>query len=229
MSSHTQTLGDPYDWKPQPQAAELVEGILDTCCRRSSTARKLREDLHHQTGTRLVDWVDHFAAPVSEAFGPGLSASGFVSGQNAARVVWRHPGGVLPEIEIVDRPKWRVAIKVDSVTDFLHARRIERDVPVEGVAGGPLRKAMVASEDRVKLWVLERHGYCGWHPPAVTPERIEAALRDDAISEEQAERFRNSGAIGSHLEILQRRQGYKGFNKAGINEIIRDTDPRHCS
>ena len=30
---------------------------------------------------------------------------------------------------------------------------------------------------------------------------------------------------GSHLEILERDAGYKGFNQAGINEIIRETDP----
>ena len=40
--------------------------------------------------------------------------------------------------------------------------------------------------------------------------------------------FRRDGALGSHLEILQRDEGYKGFNRSGINDIIRDTDPRHC-
>lgn len=60
----------------------------------------------------------------------------------------------------------------------------------------------------------------------VKQTRIEAALDVGAISSQQAGGFRDSGAIGSHLEILQRDQGYQGFNQAGINEIIRDTDPR---
>ena len=34
------------------------------------------------------------------------------------------------------------------------------------------------------------------------------------------------GAIGSHLEILERNDGYKGFNQTGISQIIRRTDPR---
>ena len=34
------------------------------------------------------------------------------------------------------------------------------------------------------------------------------------------------GALGSHLEILERNEGYKGFNQTGINQIIRQTDPR---
>ena len=60
----------------------------------------------------------------------------------------------------------------------------------------------------------------------VDAERLEAALAARAITPAEADRFRQSGALGSHLEILQRDEGYKGFNQAGINEIIRDTDPR---
>ena len=63
-------------------------------------------------------------------------------------------------------------------------------------------------------------------PWKVKPRRAEMALAAGAISREQAERFRDLGALGSHLEILQRDDGYKGFNQTGINEIIRATDPR---
>jgi hypothetical protein len=60
----------------------------------------------------------------------------------------------------------------------------------------------------------------------VDARRIQAALSDGAITEDQAKRFRTAGAVGSHLEILSPDDGHKGFNKAGISEIIRDTDPR---
>ena len=40
---------------------------------------------------------------------------------------------------------------------------------------------------------------------------------------------RQQGALGSHLEILQRDEGYKGFNQTGINEIIKSTDPRRAA
>ena len=46
------------------------------------------------------------------------------------------------------------------------------------------------------------------------------------ITPEQAERFRRDGAVGSHLEVLERNDGYRGFNQTGINEIILKTDPR---
>jgi len=62
----------------------------------------------------------------------------------------------------------------------------------------------------------------------VRPERLQAALAHGWISREQAERFAADGALGSHLEILERNAGYKGFNQSGISEIIRDTDPRNA-
>ena len=61
----------------------------------------------------------------------------------------------------------------------------------------------------------------------VDPHRIEAALAEGYITTEQADYFRTSGALGSHLEILERNDCYKGFNQTGINEIIGRTDPRN--
>jgi len=60
----------------------------------------------------------------------------------------------------------------------------------------------------------------------VEERRIERLLSSGRISTEQADRFRREGALGSHLEILERNDGYKGFNQTGISEIITRTDPR---
>jgi hypothetical protein len=60
----------------------------------------------------------------------------------------------------------------------------------------------------------------------VRPERIEEMLSGNFINEDQAEQFRREGALGSHLEILERNDGFKGFNQTGISEIITRTDPR---
>lgn len=61
----------------------------------------------------------------------------------------------------------------------------------------------------------------------VEPQRIESLLAERLISSDDAARFREAGALGSHLEILQRDEGYKGFNQSGIDEIIKETDPRN--
>jgi hypothetical protein len=60
----------------------------------------------------------------------------------------------------------------------------------------------------------------------VRPERIERLLSAGRITAEQARQFREKGALGSHLENLERNQGFKGFNQTGISEIIARTDPR---
>ena len=59
-----------------------------------------------------------------------------------------------------------------------------------------------------------------------TPRRIERLLAQGRITSEQADRFRREGAVGSHMEILERNDGYKGFNQTGVSEIITRTDPR---
>lgn len=61
----------------------------------------------------------------------------------------------------------------------------------------------------------------------VAPERLEWLLEEGLISEEQAESFAREGAIGSHLENLQRREGFKGFNQKNVSYIIKKTDPRN--
>jgi len=61
---------------------------------------------------------------------------------------------------------------------------------------------------------------------SVRPERIEKLLHAGRITDEQARQFREKGALGSHLENLERNEGFKGFNQTGVSEIIARTDPR---
>jgi hypothetical protein len=61
---------------------------------------------------------------------------------------------------------------------------------------------------------------------AVDPRRVERALQAGWITQEEAARFLADGAVGSHLEILQRKEGYKGFNQQAVGAILSETDPR---
>lgn len=61
---------------------------------------------------------------------------------------------------------------------------------------------------------------------AVRPERAKKLLERGLITAEQCEGFIHDGAIGSHLENLQRHGGFKGFNQTSISAIIAATDPR---
>ena len=93
----------------------------------------------------------------------------------------------------------------------------------------------------ISLLLLGLHGLPAAHaaqrltplPPiqaqAQTP--ADSAAKDQPkgethITPEQAKQFREQGAIGSHLENLERNEGFKGFNQTGVSEIIAATDPR---
>jgi hypothetical protein len=61
---------------------------------------------------------------------------------------------------------------------------------------------------------------------AVDKDRVEKLLQEQKITQEESQTFIAHGALGSHLENLQRREGYKGFNQKNVSLIIRQTDPR---
>jgi hypothetical protein len=60
----------------------------------------------------------------------------------------------------------------------------------------------------------------------VRRERAEGLLSAGLINREQAAQFLKEGALGSHLENLQRHGGFKGFNQKSVSVVIAATDPR---
>jgi len=60
----------------------------------------------------------------------------------------------------------------------------------------------------------------------VNPKRVERLLKSGLVTKEQAAKFLEEGAVGSHLENLQRRGGFKGFNQKSVSVTIEATDPR---
>lgn len=62
---------------------------------------------------------------------------------------------------------------------------------------------------------------------AVDPERIDRLEREGHIGADEAEALRMDGMILSHLENIERNEGYRGFNKPGIDGVLRKLDPRH--
>jgi len=60
----------------------------------------------------------------------------------------------------------------------------------------------------------------------VARERVDKLLAGKLITPEQGEKFLKEGALGSHLENLQRHGGFKGFNQKSVSAVIAATDPR---
>lgn len=56
--------------------------------------------------------------------------------------------------------------------------------------------------------------------------RVQHLVERGLLTRDQGQKFLDEGAIGSHLENLERNDGYKGFNQTGVSDIISRTDPR---
>jgi hypothetical protein len=61
----------------------------------------------------------------------------------------------------------------------------------------------------------------------ISESRLVRLVQTGRLTAQEAHRFRmEGGALGSHLENLERNDGYKGFNQQGVSAIIAKTDPR---
>ncbi|XVJ58958.1 MAG: hypothetical protein HEQ23_05965 [Tepidisphaera sp.] len=60
----------------------------------------------------------------------------------------------------------------------------------------------------------------------VDARRTDMLVSKGLITAAQGETFRKDGALGSHLENLERNDGFKGFNQQGVSDIISRTDAR---
>lgn len=60
----------------------------------------------------------------------------------------------------------------------------------------------------------------------VERNRIANTLAAGRLTKERSSMFETEGAISSHLEIIQRSEGFKGFNQDSVSVIIKTTDPR---
>jgi len=61
---------------------------------------------------------------------------------------------------------------------------------------------------------------------AVDPSKVDQLEADGHLPADEAERIRTEGAIITHLENIERNDGYKGFNKPGIDGVLQKLDPR---
>ena len=198
MTSQTSSAALDFAWRPQPEAAALVAEILRDHRRDCPPIRDFADQLLSATGTRLLDWVDHVALPAEEAWEARLVALGF-SPLPDQPYFWTHPEAELPRIALHDNGVRRVAIRVDSVVDFLVMHRLHQ-TPIEGPPLARLRRARIAAESGTELWIVERHGDRGWQPCGLSQETIEAMLR--------------------HLESFRRRRRRFEIEREGFRHAV---------
>jgi hypothetical protein len=89
-----------------------------------------------------------------------------------------------------------------------------------------LAKANIATMNPFSDFPFLKQAFTEGERWSVRRERAERLREEDLITEAQFEQFTKDGAIGSHLENLQRKGGFKGFNQKSVSVIISATDPR---
>jgi len=214
-----------FHWEPQPRAQGLVNELIATFLARSGETAAFAERLRRDTGTRFMDWIDYIEIPVpagNNTLRNRLLDVGFTHHSvSGAPNCFTHLGAMFPEIVLVEGPAavpsqaptpapTRIAIKVDSVVDFITANRIPDDFPIEGEPHAQMRRALAFRTPQAgelgaaELWVVERHGYRGFDIPRTDPAKVICMLR--------------------HAEALRRRQRDFPDDQLGYKHVMRLVD-----
>jgi hypothetical protein len=178
MATNTDQSLEAFQWQPQPEAAALVDDALIEFMNGCPDVARFADRLSKETGTRLVDWIDHFALPADDRFQARLEQAGFARDREAD-MTWRHPAGLFPDVMLHEHGVTRLAIRVESVADFLTAQGLENHAVIEGGSLRPLRKARIAAQEGLEFWAVERHGYRGWEVKELREEQTDAVLHFD--------------------------------------------------
>lgn len=153
-----------HTWSPQPAPAKWVQGVLEDAVQRNSFLASLRRRMFEQTGTRLVDWIDHFALPTDDAALDELIRIGYQPDTAVPKIrAWSHSLGLFPRVRTHAGKSRQIVLKVEAVADFLAAQQLS-DVAIQGEYLANVRRARVAHENGIEVWVLERHGSLAFEP-----------------------------------------------------------------
>ena len=209
-------LNADFDWQRCPDAGRVVTQRVEAVVADIPFASRLRDRMLGETGTRLIDWVDHLCLPATDLLVQRLPNFGYqvvsdVSGESTLR----HPGALLPTVRILDQSTSDVCLKVESVADFLQAHSLA-ETAIAGVPMSPLRLATVARSGQSQLQVVERHGGVGFEEEDVSAELIEALVAHDALF---CQRRREFGDGVSRSDEVPGFDHALGLIKAASNDL----------
>ena len=202
-----------FHWEVQPKAGALIADLLARVLALSPATRLLAARLLAETGTRLVDWVDHLVIIDDTGLDQRLLAAGFVlRPQSAAPRCYQHDGGLFPDVLLLASGVPAVALLVESVVDFLAAH--DREAPIVGGPLSPMRMA-VAWSDGAELRVVERHGHPGYHLVELPAEQVLAAQRHLDAFRTRGRDFADDAAGFAHAgELIDRAIADIGVDRA---------------
>jgi len=163
-----------FDWQCQPEAEKWLYRLLEEFKEKNRTIAQLESELLRKSSTRLFDWIDHFTVKASASVERELEHHGFEPEViMPAYRLFSHPGAKFPSVlvrEQASRHPLGLALKVESVADFLMVHRLSRII--EGSPFSPYRRCLIAQESDVALLCVERRGSRSLDPIFQTHKEI---------------------------------------------------------
>ncbi len=168
-----------WHWEPQPKGQALINDLLAGFLAACPDAQRLKDRMTAESGTRFHDWVDHIALPrATPNIKARLAEAGFDhTPLPGAPDRYVNARGIFPAILLIDGAATCVAVKVESISDFLFAQQLPLTANVRGEPGSQLRMVCAFKGTNTELWAIERHGLPTYEVPKADPARAIAAQK----------------------------------------------------
>jgi hypothetical protein len=164
-----------FDWPLCHDAERAVGALIAAFLEKHAWAAALAARMRDEAGNDFFEWVDHVVVAPAQA--EALRAAGFVE-ENvdapAGVIVLWHPRAMLPRVLVRVGATPELALRVESVADFLAAHDL--GAAIEGAWGARLRRALLSEENGARLSSVERLGHRGFVVREPTAEFVRAAL-----------------------------------------------------
>lgn len=148
-----------FDWVCQKKAELLILELLDQATSLNEQLKQFQEDLLKKASSRLIDWTDHIVVGNDLDLKQNIIQAGFELRLKALDYeIYCHNGAQLPRIIIKEDPKklLGISIVVEKIDDFLGVRGISK--AVEGSILSAFRRCLIALENEISFWIIERRG-----------------------------------------------------------------------
>ena len=173
-------INENFQWQRCPEAEAQVSAAIEEAVTQNCALKRLSDELLSKTSSRLFDWVDHVVS--GDLKSDALEKTGFrrVDGD-----VFEHPGAQLPRFILSENEGCRlgVAVSVESLADFLLVHG--QGGHIEGAPYSAYRRALIAIEEKVAFWVVERRSLQANKPTYPESEAMERDLERTIAAEER--------------------------------------------
>jgi len=189
-----------YDWQLHPRAEALVDRLVAEAVGKSPELAGFADRLAGQTATRLQDWLDTVAGPLTV---DELAAVGYQPiGPDG---LWRHPGAQLPAV--LPAEHYELAVRVDDIAAAATSYARGAGSDVGALRGSPLsgyRRVVLAEQNQVVLAAVERRSWrAGLTPQTFSAEQAGAAGQAWQLLAERPRTLAGAAGVRAQLPMAR--------------------------